>query len=263
MAVAALEAQRDGSAAWSGCTRGSWRSPTRKYATGDGARTTTPGWPHPMRPPASPFPSTAAIGSAAGGNSAPAPTTATGSSSARCSVTAMAASPTRRPCCTCSSPQRLPDRRGLLECRRAEGDWLQGHHRARRLRAVLPGDERRPGDRRHRTEGSRCHRIAVQDAVVEHVPARHHLRGDRHLRGGAGRPPRLPARASGRTGTAIKDDPYVLFAISEAAADINAARQELLANVDKMWDIVDLGVRCHSRSGPWVGAPRSGPRGGR
>ncbi|MBF6089937.1 acyl-CoA dehydrogenase family protein [Nocardia cyriacigeorgica] len=45
----------------------------------------------------------------------------------------------------------------------------------------------------------------------------------------------------GAQGTAIKDDPYVLFAISEAAADINAARQELLANVDKMWDLVDAG----------------------
>jgi 3-hydroxy-9,10-secoandrosta-1,3,5(10)-triene-9,17-dione monooxygenase len=41
--------------------------------------------------------------------------------------------------------------------------------------------------------------------------------------------------------TAIKDDPYVLYAISEAAADINAARQELLANVDKIWDIVEAG----------------------
>ncbi|MBF6161962.1 hydroxylase [Nocardia cyriacigeorgica] len=45
----------------------------------------------------------------------------------------------------------------------------------------------------------------------------------------------------GAQGTAIKDDPYVLFAISEAAADINAARQELLANVDKMWELVDAG----------------------
>ncbi|WP_280236593.1 acyl-CoA dehydrogenase family protein [Nocardia cyriacigeorgica] len=45
----------------------------------------------------------------------------------------------------------------------------------------------------------------------------------------------------GAQGTAIKDDPYVLFAISEAAADINAARQELLANVDRMWDLVDAG----------------------
>ncbi|MGH3636464.1 MAG: acyl-CoA dehydrogenase family protein, partial [Mycobacterium sp.] len=42
-------------------------------------------------------------------------------------------------------------------------------------------------------------------------------------------------------GTAVKDDPYVLYAIGEAAADINAARQELLATVDKMWDIVDSG----------------------
>jgi 3-hydroxy-9,10-secoandrosta-1,3,5(10)-triene-9,17-dione monooxygenase len=45
----------------------------------------------------------------------------------------------------------------------------------------------------------------------------------------------------GAQGTAIKDDPYVLFAISEAASDINAARQELLANVDKIWDIVQSG----------------------
>ncbi|MYR06913.1 hydroxylase [Gordonia sp. SID5947] len=45
----------------------------------------------------------------------------------------------------------------------------------------------------------------------------------------------------GAQGTAIKDDPYVLFAVGEAAADINAARQELLATVDAMWDIVDAG----------------------
>ncbi|MEV0685843.1 acyl-CoA dehydrogenase family protein [Nocardia sp. NPDC050378] len=45
----------------------------------------------------------------------------------------------------------------------------------------------------------------------------------------------------GAQGTAVKDDPYVLFAIGEAAADINAARQELLANVDRVWDLVDAG----------------------
>ncbi|WP_068268810.1 acyl-CoA dehydrogenase family protein [Aldersonia kunmingensis] len=45
----------------------------------------------------------------------------------------------------------------------------------------------------------------------------------------------------GAQGTAIKDDPYVLFAVGEAAADINAARQELLATVDRMWDIVESG----------------------
>jgi alkylation response protein AidB-like acyl-CoA dehydrogenase len=45
----------------------------------------------------------------------------------------------------------------------------------------------------------------------------------------------------GAQGTAIKDDPYVLFAIGEAAADINAARQELLSNVDMIWDLVDAG----------------------
>ncbi|MEV0367209.1 acyl-CoA dehydrogenase family protein [Nocardia fusca] len=45
----------------------------------------------------------------------------------------------------------------------------------------------------------------------------------------------------GAQGTAVKDDPYVLFAISEAAADINAARQELLANVDRIWGLVESG----------------------
>lgn len=45
----------------------------------------------------------------------------------------------------------------------------------------------------------------------------------------------------GAQGTAVKDDPYVLYAIGEAAADINAARQEILANVDKIWDIVESG----------------------
>ncbi|MFF0816676.1 acyl-CoA dehydrogenase family protein [Rhodococcus sp. NPDC003318] len=45
----------------------------------------------------------------------------------------------------------------------------------------------------------------------------------------------------GAQGTAIKDDPYVLFAIGEAAADINAARQELLTNVDTIWDLVESG----------------------
>ncbi|MEV6060095.1 acyl-CoA dehydrogenase family protein [Nocardia asteroides] len=45
----------------------------------------------------------------------------------------------------------------------------------------------------------------------------------------------------GAQGTAVKDDPYVLFAIGEAAADINAARQELLTNVDRIYDLVDAG----------------------
>ncbi|SBS70446.1 Pigment production hydroxylase [uncultured Mycobacterium sp.] len=42
-------------------------------------------------------------------------------------------------------------------------------------------------------------------------------------------------------GTAIKDDPYVMYAIGEAGADINAARQELLANADRIYDMVDAG----------------------
>lgn len=45
----------------------------------------------------------------------------------------------------------------------------------------------------------------------------------------------------GAQGTAVKDDPYVLFAIGEAAADINAARQELLSNADLIFDAVDKG----------------------
>jgi 3-hydroxy-9,10-secoandrosta-1,3,5(10)-triene-9,17-dione monooxygenase len=42
-------------------------------------------------------------------------------------------------------------------------------------------------------------------------------------------------------GTAIKDDPYVLYSIGEAAAEIDASRQALLANVDKVYDAVDAG----------------------
>ena len=57
----------------------------------------------------------------------------------------------------------------------------------------------------------------------------------------------------GASGTAIKDDPYVMYAIGEAAADINAARQELLANVDRIYDIVDV------RAGGLVRRPRRGP----
>ena len=45
----------------------------------------------------------------------------------------------------------------------------------------------------------------------------------------------------GATGTAIKDDPYVMYAVGEAAADINAARQELLANADRIYDMVAAG----------------------
>jgi len=44
------------------------------------------------------------------------------------------------------------------------------------------------------------------------------------------------------SGVAIKDDPYVMYAIGEAAADINAARQELLANADRIYDMVDAGT---------------------
>jgi 3-hydroxy-9,10-secoandrosta-1,3,5(10)-triene-9,17-dione monooxygenase len=45
----------------------------------------------------------------------------------------------------------------------------------------------------------------------------------------------------GASGTAIRDDPYVMYAVGEAAGDINAARRELLANADRIYDIVDAG----------------------
>jgi len=45
----------------------------------------------------------------------------------------------------------------------------------------------------------------------------------------------------GANGTAIKDDPYVMYAVGEAAADINAARQELLANADRIYAMVTDG----------------------
>jgi 3-hydroxy-9,10-secoandrosta-1,3,5(10)-triene-9,17-dione monooxygenase len=45
----------------------------------------------------------------------------------------------------------------------------------------------------------------------------------------------------GAAGTAIKDDPYVLYSIGEAAAEIDASRQALLGNVDKVYDAVDAG----------------------
>ncbi|MEV3964394.1 acyl-CoA dehydrogenase family protein [Nocardia sp. NPDC050193] len=45
----------------------------------------------------------------------------------------------------------------------------------------------------------------------------------------------------GATGTLVKDDPYVLHSLGEAASEIDAARQQLLANVDRIWDKVDRG----------------------
>ena len=39
----------------------------------------------------------------------------------------------------------------------------------------------------------------------------------------------------------IKDDPYVLHALGESASEIGAARQQLLANVDRIFDLVDAG----------------------
>ncbi|TAM88517.1 MAG: hydroxylase [Jatrophihabitans sp.] len=43
------------------------------------------------------------------------------------------------------------------------------------------------------------------------------------------------------TGTKIKDDPYVLYAIGEASAEINASRAALLDNVCRIYDLVAAG----------------------
>ncbi|NKY51486.1 acyl-CoA dehydrogenase family protein [Nocardia vermiculata] len=45
----------------------------------------------------------------------------------------------------------------------------------------------------------------------------------------------------GAAGNLIKDDPYVLHALAESASEIDAARQQLLANVDRIFDLVDRG----------------------
>lgn len=43
------------------------------------------------------------------------------------------------------------------------------------------------------------------------------------------------------SGTAIKEDPYVLFAIGEAAAEIAASRAAVLETVDRFWDMTEKG----------------------
>lgn len=42
-------------------------------------------------------------------------------------------------------------------------------------------------------------------------------------------------------GTAIKDDPYVLYSISEAAAEIAASRTQLLDGISRLYDLADAG----------------------
>ncbi|MGE2813731.1 acyl-CoA dehydrogenase family protein [Mycobacterium heidelbergense] len=43
------------------------------------------------------------------------------------------------------------------------------------------------------------------------------------------------------TGTKIKDDPYVLYAISEAASEIAASRLQLLEGISRLYDLADAG----------------------
>jgi alkylation response protein AidB-like acyl-CoA dehydrogenase len=45
------------------------------------------------------------------------------------------------------------------------------------------------------------------------------------------------------TGTKIKDDPYVLYAVSEAAAEIAASRTALIENVCRFYDQAEAGTR--------------------
>lgn len=45
----------------------------------------------------------------------------------------------------------------------------------------------------------------------------------------------------GATGVVVKDDPYVLHALGESASEIDAARQQLLGNIDRIYDAVDRG----------------------
>ncbi|MFD0212994.1 acyl-CoA dehydrogenase family protein [Streptomyces hirsutus] len=42
-------------------------------------------------------------------------------------------------------------------------------------------------------------------------------------------------------GTKVREDPYTLSALGEAVADIRAARNEILGNINRVWDIVDSG----------------------
>ena len=44
-------------------------------------------------------------------------------------------------------------------------------------------------------------------------------------------------------GTAVKDDPYTMYLFGDAAADIRAARAELLANSDRFWDMTERGEK--------------------
>lgn len=46
------------------------------------------------------------------------------------------------------------------------------------------------------------------------------------------------------TGVPIKEDPYVLFAIGEAAAEIAASRAAILETVDRFWDLTEKGIEA-------------------
>ncbi len=137
--------------------------------------------------------------------------------------------------------QGLRNRRRFLECGRAEGYRLKGRHRRatpsfpayRMMDAtkVMDGTAQRKAgmtETLYLMPWSTMFPLGITSAAIgiaEGALAAH-LDYQRDRVGAYG---------------AIKDDPYVMHAIGEAAADINAARQELLANVDRIYDIVDAG----------------------
>lgn len=42
-------------------------------------------------------------------------------------------------------------------------------------------------------------------------------------------------------GTAIREDPYVMYAMGDAAAQLRSAREALITNAEEIWDLVDKG----------------------
>lgn len=62
-------------------------------------------------------------------------------------------------------------------------------------------------------------------------------------------------------GTATKEDPHVLFAIGDAAAEIAASRAALLSTVDRFWDMTERARRSPSNSGPPGDGIRPRPHG--
>ena len=165
-----------------------------------------------------------------------APTTASGSTSARSSATRTASRSCRRRWCTCSSRDRT-----TRSCRTpgtSSGSRAPAPRTSSCKGAHVPDyrvlELRRPRQRQGR-QGGRADQPALPRAVLSGMfplgitsavigiaegALAHHLAYQRT---------RVQV-----TGTKIKDDPYVLTAIGEAAAEIHAARVVLLDNVNRL-----------------------------